>query len=464
MKKLIVLFVALALVLSVTACSASSEEGSSETNDGLSHNSDNSGSEVKEISFMYWGGPVEKEAIEKIGENFNKDYEGDIKVDVQHVPNDNYGTKLNTMLASNQAPDVAYVGSSTAVTHAKEGDLVFIEDILGDDKSFLDNVLEEAMWKVDGKVAFFSTAAESLMISYNRDIFDEQDVEYPPSKIEDALTWDEFVDICKSVTIDSNGNNANHADFDSDNIATYGVSISHYLNSWYPLLASLGGDIFNDDYTNTTINSPEMVDLMERLYDLVYVHHCTPSPTVSETLSSEALQTGQIAMVFDGNWSLLDYYEGGDNIGLTMFPDLGNGPYTLSAPGVTVIFDQTENPEAAWEFYKYSLDAKKGATELYQNGLWQPIYKNYYTDEEEIAFWVDNDAHPEEYRSVIVDNIFTNALRLPQSYINDWGELSNVIDPTIESILGNEKQPKEALDEGQETIEANELFKGRFDE
>jgi multiple sugar transport system substrate-binding protein len=426
--------------------------------------SEGSSKELVNIDFMYWGGPVEKDALQEVAEKFNQEYAGKIKVNAQHVPNENYGTKLNTMVASNQAPDVAYVGSAAAIAYAKEGDILFVEDILGDDTSFLGNVLEEAMWRVNGKVAFFSTAAESLMISYNKDIFDEFGVDYPPSKIEDVLTWNEFVDLCKSVTRDSSGNDAHSPDFDPDKITTYGIYMWYGVNTWYPLLASLGGDLFNSDHTNTAFNSPEMVELMERIHDLIYEHHCVPSPTAADALSSEALQTGQIAMTFDGNWSLLDYHDGGYNIGVTMFPDLGNGPFTLSAPGVTAIFAQTENPQEAWEFYKYSLDAEKGATDLYINGLWQPIYKKYYTDEDAINFWVDNDAHPEEYRSVIVDNIFTNALRLPQSYINDWAELSNVLTPAVESIFRGEKAPKEALDEAQELVETNQLFKGRFDQ
>ncbi|HEY8363017.1 MAG TPA: sugar ABC transporter substrate-binding protein [Tissierellaceae bacterium] len=463
MKRLLSVLLVLMLVLSFTACSNKSDSNAVNSNDNSS-NSKGSSSEVANLNFMYWGSTVEKEAVQEAVERFNERYAGKIKVTAQHVPNENYTTKLNTMIASNQAPDVAYVGSAAAVEYAKKGDIIFIEDILGDDKSFLDEVLEQEKWIINGKVAFISTATECLMISYNKDVFDELGVPYPPDKAEDALTWDEFVDLCKSVTIDINGNNAHSPDFDPNNIKTYGVYIWYGFNTWYPLLASLGGDIFNEDYTNTTFNSPEMIELMEKIQELIYVHHCAPSPAIADTLSSQALQTGQIAMTFDGNWSLLDYYKGGYNIGVTMYPDLGNGPYTISAPGVTAIFSQTKHPQECLEFYKYFLDPETGATDLYKNGLWQPIFKKYYTDEEKIDFWVDNEAHPKEYRSVIVDNIFKNMLRLPQSYINDWGELVNVLTPAVESIFRGEKSPKEALDEAQRIVEENGLFKGRFDQ
>jgi len=445
MKKQAILVSVIAIALLVSACSGSKKQ-----------------SDVVELKFMYWGSLVEKTEVEKSVAAYNKLNEGKIRVVPQHVPDD-YSNKLASMIAGGTAPDIAYLSSGLSSTYAKEGKILFVQDLLGDDLSFLDSVLPDAQWKVNGKVAYFSTAMETLMITYNKDIFDQHNIKYPPSRFEEALKWDDFVSLCQSVTFDKNGNNAKSPNFDPNNIVTYGLSVSTYLNHLLQLVYSAGGTVLNAAGTDTAIDTPAWINTMNKVNDLIYKYHVVPSPSVADTLAAEAMLTGQIAMTFDGNWSLLDYQDQGLNVGCAVFPNLGLGPFTMSAPGVTAIFSTTKYPQEAWDFYKYSLDAEKGPTDLFKKGLWQPIYFEYYTDPAKISFWVDNPAHPPEYRDVVIANINRNIVPLPASYIYRWGDVTQLLTPAIEAIFGAPGDAGPILKGAQATITSSKAFKGRFD-
>ncbi len=78
---------------------------------GLTACSGNAGEPVNpnavELKFMYWGSNDEKQAMEKMIQSFNASHPN-IRVKGEHVPGD-YTTKINTLMAANQLPDIAYL-------------------------------------------------------------------------------------------------------------------------------------------------------------------------------------------------------------------------------------------------------------------------------------------------------------------------------------------------------------------
>src|SRR5690625_4465063 len=59
-----------------------------------------------ELTFVYWGGPEEKESIESLIKSFNNEHEN-IHVKPQQV-NDGFLEKLTSQAASNTLPDLGY--------------------------------------------------------------------------------------------------------------------------------------------------------------------------------------------------------------------------------------------------------------------------------------------------------------------------------------------------------------------
>ena len=93
---------------------ATAEAGSQETED-TGNNSESgaaTGDEQEQVTikFTYWGSGDEKKAIEEAVEKFMETYPN-ITVDLMHIPNEDFLTKLNAMIAAGEAPDVSYSAS-----------------------------------------------------------------------------------------------------------------------------------------------------------------------------------------------------------------------------------------------------------------------------------------------------------------------------------------------------------------
>ncbi|MBO9600693.1 MAG: extracellular solute-binding protein, partial [Cohnella sp.] len=155
------------------------------------------------LRFTYWGSTYEKEVISKAIDKFEKDT--GISVEGIIIPSE-YETKLTTMIASNDAPDVGYLGPPTAYKWYEDGKLANIKELFQSDtdtaeSDFVDGVIAR---KGDGIVGLMNNL-ESFALFYNKDAFAEAGVETPPTKPGDAWTWEEFIEVAKKLTIDNKG-------------------------------------------------------------------------------------------------------------------------------------------------------------------------------------------------------------------------------------------------------------------
>lgn len=76
------------------------------------------------VKFWGWGGDEETAVFTKIVEEFNKKYEGIIKVDYTQRPSASYGETLLTVLSGSKAPDVFYVNDNMFKQYATMGYLL----------------------------------------------------------------------------------------------------------------------------------------------------------------------------------------------------------------------------------------------------------------------------------------------------------------------------------------------------
>lgn len=308
--------------------------------------------EGAELLFTFWGSPREKAAVESMVEDFMAQYPG-IQVQAQHIPDPSgtaYVEKLSTMLASGNPPDVAYLGEGQALEWAAEGALLDLTSYFREDPEASSRLPVTYYNYGGGKTIGTNTAAETMILYYNKALFAEAGAELPPSKAADALSWDEFVDLAKRLTRDRSGNDATSPDFDPNNIETYGVSFPTWWGGYLPFVLSNGGRYANDAGTELTLNQPEAVEALQKLQDLIYVHHVAPTPTQAEAFPSAdvMMQSGKVAMTIDGHWKVLDFSQLGMDWGMGVLPK-HDEPVTILLGAPTVIFAATEYPNAAFE-------------------------------------------------------------------------------------------------------------------
>ncbi|MCL2397778.1 MAG: extracellular solute-binding protein [Defluviitaleaceae bacterium] len=417
------------------------------------------------LTFMYWGGLDEQNAVEAIIEDFNAQNEGRVRVIGEHIAAD-FGTVMNTRLAAGNPPDIAYTAAGTFYTMASEGHLLAVDHLLP--PGFLDTVVHDAIWRYNGQVMGFSTAQVNLMIYYNADIFARHGVERPPHRFDDALSWDQFVNLAQRVTVDRNGNNALHPDFNPNQIDTFGFNTGPWLNNIALFAYSNGARMLNEDLTNTDFDSPEWIDTMYKMNRLIHHYRVMPTPAESEGFPENPLMNGAFAMSIGGRWEMMAFAQLDFELGCAVMPNLGHGAFTMSPPGVTSIFAGSEHPELAWEFWEFKMDVENGATELYAGGLWQPIQHDpWYTDPAALAVWTDNDAHPASFRYAALDMAMrpSQIVPLPASYLVRIGEHQQYVTPAIQEIMGNPMtfdQVAETMRTVQQQITDNAAFHGIF--
>jgi multiple sugar transport system substrate-binding protein len=451
-RRWIALLLSLLLAFSLAACSSETSSNSDSDKEGSKGTK-----EAITLKFMFWGSAFEKQAVDKMVKSFEDSHPG-IKVDAQHVTGD-YETKINTLMATGELPDVAYLGEGLALKWAEEGKVLDMTPYLETNPELGKRLSQTYYYFAPGKTIGTNTAGEIISLFYNKDLFKESKIDPPPANASEAWTWDEFVQVAKQLTIDKNGNNALQPGFDEKNIVQFGVSFPTWWGGWYPFLKSNGADIANEDGTKFTMNSPEAVEVFQKIQDLMYKHYVAPNVTQQQNMpaTSVQLQTKKVAMAINGHWNILDFAESKLNYGVAVLPKFKEAK-TIMLGAPTVIFSSTKHPKEAMEFYLFHNDPEE--VDLFAKGLWMPLEMKYYTDQEYIDKWTKNDAHPPEFKQAVIDYTVNNAVPGPSYGLKNWAAIDPKIGAALDLIWTNKKSAKEALDEMEKTVQP--LLKGKY--
>ena len=304
---------------------------------------------VVRLTLTYWGGPLEKDSIEALIKTFNENHDT-IHVKGQQI-NEGYLEKLTSMAASNTMPDLGYFPEGSLPAWVENDQLRDLTELF--ESGEIGSKLPYSIFQFgEGEpIPGSSVANEVVNIYYNKEFFDKQDMEYPPTKVEDAWTWEEFVDIARKFTVDRNGKHPGEAGFDPKNIETYGVSNFTYFYENF-LLSNEGG-IVSDDGKTINLGSKNTIEALQAIQDLMYVENVMPKPSQLSTLPSTdtALLTGRVAMNVDGQWAMQTLgaavTEKSLKLGIGILPKMKRA-VTMSFGTPIVVFNN-DNTKENWE-------------------------------------------------------------------------------------------------------------------
>jgi len=419
-----------------------------------------------ELTFTFWGGELELKVVTEAIKRFNETHP-DIKVTSMHIPSD-YETKISAMVVGGTPPHVGYLYEPLTLDWATKGVLLDLTDYIEDDP-LLSNKLPELYWRYDqgNKIAGITVAAEFMITYYNKDLFDKADVPYPPTNPED-WTWEKFVETAKKLTFDKNGRRPGEPEFDPDNIVQYGTVIPIWWCPLLPLIWSNGGDIADETGTQPRINSPETIEALQKICDLIYKEHAAAPPTVTDAFPSTniALQTGQVAMVIDGQWAMQEagelIREGALQLGVAPLPYFKEPVTGVIGTPIVIFKDAIKDEEAlqaALELHKFFHDPEN-VLPLIRDGLWQPTSLEWYTEEEYIQKWIDTDIHPEEYREAVV-NYYPYIRPYPVAYLVNSAEINTIFGQEMTRIFYGNEEAEKVCNEAAERLKP--LLVGRYD-
>ena len=403
------------------------------------------------MRFMYWGSSFEQEAVEAMLAAFERRPGSSTPVSPLFVPRE-YETKVNTLVASDKLPDVFYLGAGQGYQLAEQDWLVDVRPYFDRYPELGERLPETYFWWDDDKTFGTQSANEVSLLWYNRALFEKAGVETPPAVAGEAWSYDQLVETADQLTFDAEGRRPSQPGFDSNRVRQFGVSAG--FSHWYPLVRSNGGDIVDETGTRYALNSEAAVRVFQDLQDLMYEHRVAPSAAQlgnNAPTSTVQLQTRRTAMVIDGQWVLLDMAQSEDlDYGIGVLPAYQE-PVTMAQGGASVISARSKHPREALELYLFHTDPRH--VDLFASGLWMPLDRKYYTEPDLIDLWVDNDAHPPEYRTAVVDYALHHSVPNFAQRLRNMLNIQDLLTPALQRIETGSDRAKTVLDELGEQVQ-----------
>lgn len=453
-KKARYLALALALILVVGilgGCGASKNDGKEV--EGTQSTPD----EKIELSMLYWADDVQKKLVTKACE----DYEAatGIKINAEALPADEtFEAYIQTRKESNSLPDVSYIGETDIVKYNAMGILADISDLFEEGK--INEKLSAVTIKSgDGKIIGVGLSNQLVLLYYNKDMFDAAGIEAPPSKVEDAWSWDEFVDIAKKLTVDTDGNNATQAGFNPKKIKTYGIGFNclREFHQFWSLYAN-GGGVVSPDGSEFLWDSAKSVEGLQKLVDLTHKHNVASQAlyTWQSSIGSvaDALGGGGYAMYTNGSWDLANLPNiEGINVGVGVLPKMEKAS-TMNCGGPMVVYNTSKHLEQAKDFYAYMVDPEKNL-DIIKTGAWLPNEAAWYTDEALIAKWTADLPKTAVETILSYSNTDGSIAQWPAYYVPAYNKMGSEYEKHIDQALTGEKSVEEVFAECMPAIKAH---------
>lgn len=297
-------------------------------------------------------------ALDKLTADFYE--ETGIKVEYSIVDWGQANTKYTLAMTGGECPDVAdtFFAYSWVAIGGEEYGPMNIDDIveeLGGTKGFFDFAKPECY--VNGHWVGLPWRGDTRIAMYNQSMFDEAGItEFPK-------TYDELVEVAKKLTTyDANGN-VDRAGF------LFGQSNGRFDQTFFAILAGMGGSLMNEDYTEFTIDSQATRDALHFMQDCLYVHKVMPSSIIDPSHNAvDTYSSGKAAIVLGAAPDTLKGMKNNapqiseSTVGAVMPSKTGEGASSIAFAAPIVIFNATKHEGAAKEWVKYLFQAENQVT------------------------------------------------------------------------------------------------------
>lgn len=452
-KKLLALLLCAMMVSALFACAQpaapATEEPAAEAAAPAAEATEAAPAEKITLTFSLWGDPAEQETTQKALDVYNNSQDK-VYVQALQIGRDEYNEKLQTMATAGEMPDCGMVAEDTVIAWARDGLLSDVDIYAGQENLPLDYLA----FKYNDKTVAYSTANEVLALWYNKDMFDAAGIPYPPTTLDSAWTWDQFVEVAKQLTIDANGKHPGEDGFNKDNIVQYGAYVNQYTWQLEVWALSNGGSFFSPDGKSIVFDDAA-IEGIQKVFDLHLVDNVAPlNDGTQDNGFSSSLGAGNVAMCTEGQWATGFRGAGFDgiNYGVAVLPYMKE-KVTIATAGPVGVFATTKYPEEAADFLRW-YSSEENSMGTIMAGWWMPTKQNYYTDEALLKSWVDDcefrAALPADaYKTAIVDvALDTNVTHQTGWYYtpNTFEILVKTLQPALVEAINGSKTVKDVVE------------------
>lgn len=392
------------------------------------------------LTFMYRGSEDEKAAYQEAIDRFSKDTGVEVEVIVTDA--DQYSTKLQAAISGNNVPDVFYVEQASVQSYVTSGVLLDITEHVEKSDVDLENLWEygvdsyrfdgERQGTPDGALYALPKDVGPFAMGYNKTLLEKEGIEVPDP--DEPLTQDEWLDIMKKVTKDTDG------DGKLDQWGT-GLNVEWNLP---PIAWSNGADWTNEDKTEVTVDTPEMAESLQFIADMTTEHGITPSSEQAQTLDTyQRFMEGEIAFFPVGPWDVPVYNELDFEYDLMPYPvgKTGEPASWIGSLGIGASAT-TAMPEEAVELITYLSADEKAQQTLVDAGIQVPNRVD--TAEEWAGEKKAEPANRQEFLDIVED--YGRPMPAATTYGAEWYDEMWV---NIQPVLDGEQTAAEYLAEVQ---------------
>jgi len=333
----------LAISSLLVACGTGPGEAEDEANE------ETAGGDSSALTIDWWTpswSDEENEWIENSVEEFNES-QSEIFVNLDVIPGDAWDQRVTAAQAAGTAPDITTMNYNKIAFSAEQNEIMALDEYV--DPSIFEDLHDNIEGFVsigDEHYAYPFFVEPSAVLFYRKDFFEEAglDAEMPPT------TWEELIEAGKAL---GDGNRAGLA------AAGNATEIAWTHWGWQKMV---GGSLINDEWSEATINSPEITELVNFWGQLHEEGILPPQGFEGGYNEITPLADGQAAMQISGSWVIgqlrNQYPDILDDIGVAVVPtpDGNQEVATATLGGWTLTVDgMSDNPQEAADFITWLL-------------------------------------------------------------------------------------------------------------
>jgi len=341
--------------------------------------------------------------------------------------------KLQVDLAGNLPPDVIDIETKNLPSFASRGAILEITDRAKTSKVNETDYSGPDMQKVifNGKWYAIPWDTSPAVIYYNKKLFDQAGVKYPPTTWgADGWDWPTFLATAHKLTTGSGPSQI------------FGWGPTNWWVYWDPWAWGSGGDFTDTNGTKITITDSTFRDGWQFYADLILKEKVAPTPAQSSIGVSQMFYTGKIAMMSSGSYFVVGLDKSmGTDWDIAAYPK-GKQLATRSPADCHCLAKNGKNLDAAWNMVLW-LTGPEGQKQ-YSLGGYTPVLKSVLQSD---GFLKQNPhVHYDVFTQPLIDG-FAHHTPVPIIYpqVNDLftTPMNNVLrgSATIEQVL-NDAQPK----------------------
>ena len=413
-------FILLAALL-LSACGGNTQPSNTVSNETTSEEIETEEQvTIKVMTFFTIDTPEVEQAVI---ESFEASYPN-IKVELEMLPFSDYFTKLKTIIAGGEAPDVAAMNFENLQQFAALGALADLDPLIEKDNFDMAQYYETTvgMHQYEDKQYGLPATFSTVPLFINKNLFDEAGVSYPDG----SWTWEDLIQAGEKLTQEKDGD---------DIIDVYG-----YAPAWWPMYIFLNNASFFTQDGKCALSSPEAVDGLQKMADLALVEKISPTRADLATQSDwDMFIAGKLAMFPLGPWGIGPYQESIQDFewDVAEHPAMSQKA-TFLFGNAYAITAASKNKEAAWEFLKFAAGIPGGT--IRQLGGYEVSPVKYVAESQ---FLSGLEGKPPENAHLFLD--ITSYAFTPPGHPR-WNEISDAIWSELELALLGEQTVQEAMD------------------